>query len=68
MAKYFSETNSYGLSKSEEKRLHRAWMLMTNNGACHLNTAPCVMFRMFPQRIEAWAIIKGKPFNIGDRV
>lgn len=66
MAKYYIETNSYGLTKSEEKRLHKAWQLMTNNGTRMTGAAPCIMFKMLPQRVEAWAIIKGRPFMIGD--
>lgn len=66
MAKYFSETNSYGLTKSEMKRMQKAWRLMTDNGSHTAGAAPCVMFKVFPQYIEAWAIIKGRPFMIGD--
>ena len=69
MAKYYIETNSYGLSATEEKRLAKAVRLVTNNGKRRSgdgSNAPCVIFELAPHRIEPYAFVGGYMFRIGD--
>lgn len=65
MAKYYIETNSYGLSATEEKRLAKAVQLVTNNGK-RRSATPCVIFELAPYRIEPYALVGGYVFRIGD--
>lgn len=65
MAKYYVETNSYGLSVTEEKRFAKAVQLITNNGK-RPSAASCVIFELAPYRIEPYALVGGYVFRIGD--
>jgi len=69
MAKYYIETNSYGLSAAEEKRLAKAIRLVTNNGKRRSavgSNAPRIIFELAPYRIEPYVYVDGYTFRIGD--
>lgn len=70
MARYYPETKSYGLSKSEEKRYRRAWQLMSNHGERKAGCgggASSFIFTPTTFGIDVAAVIRGKRFEIGDR-